>query len=346
MAEASKVAETTAAQSVAALAPEAFAHAEKLRRDADAAYDAGDLAGANILSERAMAAYQHALVLGRVAYATDTANRARVALRTAEQAFAQSDGEQRRVAAQADDLEVRIKVIKEAVPLVSAGPADAAREGARLSSARSLALDAKLLCAATQMLSPTTPSLASAKVALDDLEKRLSTETRPAPIEPAMRARAQCLAALTSARRPATVDSSLGRSDQLLSELSAMGGLQPTRDDRGVVVTLRGLFSANQLTTEARTTLASLGRVGVAHPEFPIAGGGPRFSRQGGSREDTAADQKRGAIVAKALSEGGVPAERIAVEAAGSAHPVVDLTTSRETTRNERIEIIFVDPGG
>src|SRR5882757_9423847 len=59
-----------AAQTAASLAPEAFAHAEKIRRQADEAYQQGDLSGAQVLAEHAVAAYQHALVLARIGYAT------------------------------------------------------------------------------------------------------------------------------------------------------------------------------------------------------------------------------------------------------------------------------------
>ena len=190
MAEADQVRKAPAAATAAALAPEAFAHAEKVRRDAEDAYQNGDLSGAQILAERAVAAYQHALVLGRIGYATETANRARTALRTAEQTLAETEGEQKRVSAQADDLEVRIKVIKDAIPAAAVGPADAAREQARLGSARSLTLDAKLLCAAARMVGPETPVLAKAQRTVDDLDKRLGDRPRPAPIDAAMRARA------------------------------------------------------------------------------------------------------------------------------------------------------------
>ncbi len=57
-------------------------------------------------------------------------------------------------------------------------------------------------------------------------------------------------------------------------------------------------------------------------------------------------DRKRGDTVAKALSEAGATSDRIAVEAAGSAHPVLDPGVARNAARSERIEIIFVDPGG
>jgi flagellar motor protein MotB len=341
MAEADSVRKAPAAETAASLAPEAFAHAEKLRRDAEEAYQNGDLSGAQILGERAIAAYQHALVLARIAFATNTMNRARTALRAAEHTLAETDAEQKRVAAQADDLELRIKVIQDAMPISPAGAADPAREQARLSAARSLALDAKLLCAGARMVGSDNPALTKAQTSVDDLEKRITDKPRPAPIEAAMRARAECLAALTAARRPATQASSLGKSDELLSEISAMGGLAPVRDDRGVVVTLRELFTGGQLTREAQDRLAALGRVAKAHTDFPVE----VVVHTAGARA-AGADRQQGDLVAKALVDAGANQEKLVVEAAGTAHPVLDPALSRAPSRNERIEIIFVDPGG
>jgi hypothetical protein len=52
MADADRVRAATASQATE-LAPEAMAHADKLRRDAETAYANGDLAAAQILAERA-----------------------------------------------------------------------------------------------------------------------------------------------------------------------------------------------------------------------------------------------------------------------------------------------------
>jgi hypothetical protein len=345
MAETERVQKTTAGQA-AQLAPEAMAHADKLRRDAENAYSSGDLAGAQIISERAIAAYQHALVLVRVTRATDIANRAGLALRAAEQTLAQNEGEQKRVSAQADDVELRIKVIRDAAPLAATGPGDPAREQARMSSSRSLALDARLLCGAARMLAPETPALTEAQATSEELDKRLAKSPGIAPIETAMRARSQCLAALTSARRTAGTTSSLGKSDQLLAELSSMGGLSPARDDRGVVVTVRNVFTAAELTSGGREQIGALGRVAQAHPDFPIQvvvhSAGAKSKADGARQED----KKRGDAVAKAMAEAGASGEKMAVEAAGSVHPVLDPGVARAPSRSERVEIIFVDPGG
>jgi outer membrane protein OmpA-like peptidoglycan-associated protein len=344
--EAERVGRAPAARTASTLAPEAFAHAEKLRQDAQAAYQNGDRTGAQTLAERAIAAYEHALILSRIVVANDTANRARVTLDQAEQAFGQTDAEYKRITAHAEDIELRANVIKDAMPITAVGTTDASREQARLYSTRSLALDARLLCAGAKMIGPNTSGLADAQAALAELDKRLQAQPHPAPIDVAMRCRALCLATLTLARRAAAADSSVGRSDQLLSELSAMGGLSPTRDDRGVAVTLRGLFTAGQLTKEAKDRLETLGRVAKAHPDFPVEvvvhASGPGKA----PASDSSTDRGRGSAVAEALSKGGLAEDKIWVEAAGSAHPVLDPSIARDARRNERIEIIFIDPGG
>lgn len=339
MAEVERVRGTTAQG--AELAPEAMAHADKLRRDSETAYGNGDLAGAQILSERAIVAYQHALVLVRVARATEIANRARLALQAAEQTLAQVEGEQKRVSAQADDVELRIKVIKDAVPLAATGPGDPAREQARMTSSRSLALDARLLCGAARLLGPETPALTEAQATSEELDKKLAQGPRIAPIETAMRARSQCLSALTTARRTVAATSSAGKSDQLLAELSAMGSLAPARDDRGVVVTVRNVFGGADLTSDAREQIGALGRVAQAHPDFPV-----QVVVHSAAKGKTADERKKGDAIAKALAEAGAKSDRVSVEPAGAAHPVLDPGVTRNPTRSERIEIIFVDPGG
>jgi outer membrane protein OmpA-like peptidoglycan-associated protein len=346
LAEADRASRAPAGRTAATLAPEAYAHAEKLRSDAQSAFQNGDRTGAQSLAERALAAYQHALVLSRVVVANDASNRARLALDQAEQAFGQTDAEYKRITAHAEDLEIRANVVKDAMPIAPIGATDASREQARLYSARSLALDARLLCAGAQMVAPATPGLAEAQAAASELDKRLQTQPHPAPIDVAMRCRAQCLAVLSAARRAAAAGSTIGRSDQLLSELSAMGGLSPTRDDRGVAVTLRGLFAGGQLTKEAKERLEMLARVAKAHPDFPVAVVVHAGSPTRPLREDLGGDRDRGNSIAQALTRGGAVEDKIWVEAAGSAHPVLDPAMARDVRRNDRVEIIFIDPGG
>ena len=120
------------------------------------------------------------------------------------------------------------------------------------------------------------------------------------------------------------------------------------RDDRGVGHACK-IFAANQLSKEGREQVEALGRVAQAHTDFPLQvvvhAAGPK-SGPGTGKEPTEPDRQRGEAVAKVLAGAGAASERILVEAAGTAHPALDPNIARDPVRNDRIEIIFVDPGG
>ena len=59
------------AQQAKLLAPQAYQHAEELRRRAEQAHGDGDRVGAQILSEHAIAAYSHAFVEARLVRANE-----------------------------------------------------------------------------------------------------------------------------------------------------------------------------------------------------------------------------------------------------------------------------------
>ncbi|WP_437898184.1 hypothetical protein [Sorangium sp. So ce124] len=398
-------------------APGAFARAEKLRGDALAALESEDRSGAQILGEQAIAAHAHAHALSRVARAEAAETEAKAQRSAGEASLAGIEAEQSRVAAEVDALDMRTKVARDAQPVVPSGKADADREKARLAAARSLALQARLLCGAARLLiapappdgaqpasagpagaqpaaatpagaqpaaatpagaqpaaaspagaQPATASLAGAQPGSAELAAQLegataaikkldaelaeasgSTRAIPAPIDQASRARAGCLAALTAARRAATpVTRAPGAGDALLAELSAAGTWSPVRDDRGIVVTLRGLFAGNALTKAGEARLHDLALVAAAHPSFPVAVV-VHTDRELSAREEPAWAARADAVVralgpARGAVAAGAPASpSIAPFLAGSASPVVDPGGS-ERARNARVEIIFVTP--
>jgi outer membrane protein OmpA-like peptidoglycan-associated protein len=263
---------------------------------------------------------------------------------------------------------MRINVARDAQPVVPSGKADPAREKARLAAVKSLALQARMLCGAARLLlSPAQPEgplpggaelgaqLDAATAALKKLDAELagaagSPRTTPAPIDQASRVRAGCLAALTAARRAATpVTRAPGVGDALLSALSAAGTWSPVRDDRGVVVTLRGLFAGPKLTPAGEARLRDLARVAAAHPSFPVAVV-VHTDRDVSSREEPALAARAEAVVhvlksAQVASDAGAPPPNPRIEpfVAGSAAPVVDPSGS-DRARNARVEIIFVTP--
>ncbi|WP_437327855.1 hypothetical protein [Sorangium sp. So ce381] len=408
-------------------APGAFARAEKLRGDALAALESEDRSGAQILGEQAIAAHAHAHALSRVARAEAAETEAKAQRSAGEASLAGLEAEQSRVAAEVDALDMRTKVARDAQPVVPSGKADADREKARLAAARSLALQARLLCGAARLLiapappdgaqpasagpagaqpaaaspagaqpaaaspagaqpaaatpagaqpaaaspagaQPATASPAGAQPGSAELAAQLegataaikkldaelaeasgSTRAILAPIDQASRARAGCLAALTAARRAATpVTRAPGAGDALLAELSAAGTWSPVRDDRGIVVTLRGLFAGNALTKAGEARLRDLALVAAAHPSFPVAVV-VHTDRELSAREEPAWAARADAVVralgpAQGAAAAGAPASpSIAPFLAGSASPVVDPGGS-ERARNARVEIIFVTP--
>lgn len=339
LSEAAAVSTTPAAKEASRLAPQAFAEAERLRKKADAAHSDGDMASSQILGEHALAAYAHAFVLARLAKAEKRLADSRLALDKAKADLAALDEKQRFVAAEADDLEQRVRVLEDALPLVPSAPASPEREKARLQAARAMASQARLLCLATRLLDDKAKGVSETLAKLDALDQAVAKGTPPAPIDDALRLRSECLRQLTLARRDATRKAPAdGRGDALLAELARSAELHPFRDDRGVVVVLRGLFAAGgALTQPASERLALLGRAAKAHPAFPVLVVVHSARGKGGTEEE-----RQAKAVADALRQAG--AARVETHVAGSAQPVASPERSGAPQRNQRIEIVFVSP--
>jgi len=328
------------------LAPQAFAEADQALRAAKDAERSGDSLGAELHAERAVAAYQHAIAIARLARATDEETQAKEALARAVEQSQRYAMARKAAEREADDLEKQLKVAREAERPATAGSADPDRERARLVAAQSLATQARLLCSAARLISPQAPGLAEAEAAAADLEKKLESSPKPAPIDAAGRARSACLNALTKARRTGAPDTD--QADALLGELSRSADpkaksaldLAPSRDERGVVVTLRSLFKSDKLSPEGETVLKDLGRVAAAHPAFAVQV--VLHDASTPSAADVALGKKRGEAITKALADGGATASKTKVELAGARAPVFDPTDAKRRERNARVEIVFV----
>jgi flagellar motor protein MotB len=332
---------------LAAIAPQAFAEGEQELRAAKEAAKAGDSLAADLHGEHAVAAYQHALAIARLARATEEEAQAKEALARALEQSQRFAAERRAAERETSDLDKQIKVAREAERPRASGPADPARERARLVAAESLTTQARLLCSAARLVSPQAPGLTDAEAAALDLERQLAAAPKVAPIDQAARARAGCLAVLTKARRGASPESDAA--DALLGELSRSADpkasrttdLAPSRDERGVVVTLRSLFPTadeGTLTAEGEGTLRDLGRVAAAHPRFAVQV--VIHDEAKPSAERAALDRKRGEAIERALRAGG--ATRTAVEQAGARAPVFDPADAKRREKNARVEIVFV----
>jgi flagellar motor protein MotB len=330
-------------------AKDTLAKAEKLHKEAEAAFDKGDNAGAQLLAERALAVYAQAAAVARIARADAQASEAQEALTKAEAEQAALDADLARATAEANALELRVKVARDAQPIQPSGKADPEREKARLAAARALSLEGRMLCAAARLLgSPddkVRTQLDEAEAALGKVEAELGAATVPAaPIDGATRARAGCLAALTAVRRAATPTSrAAGAGDTLLAAISATGSFSPSRDDRGVGVTLRGIFSGAgaALSPQGEAKLAELGKIAAAHPAFPVEV--VIHSDKPAAGRDEEALKARAEAVQKALEKTAGGKAKIAAVVAGNRGPVAD-PAGPDKARNARVEIVFVTP--
>ncbi|MGD0527796.1 MAG: hypothetical protein ABSE49_21865 [Polyangiaceae bacterium] len=322
----------------AKLAPEAYARAEQERRIALEEHAAGDDVGAVLHAQRAVAAYEHALAVVRLALATTELADAQKALDDATTELQTVEASRAQLEHEAAELDERVRLSRERLLPASSGPATGEREEARLVAARALAVEAQLLCGAARLVAADAAGLADADGEAGKLDHRLSTSPRPAPIDEAARVRARCLDVLTRARRAAGDDA--GASDALLSELSASGGWDPARDERGVVVTLHDAFHGAELGPDAATRLKDLGRVAAAHPGFAVQ---VVVHDAVGARDD--ADARRAGAAVQALVAGGAAAGHIRPELAGTRSPLVDPGDAKRRGRNERLDVVFVASG-
>jgi hypothetical protein len=320
------------------LAPQVYLRAERLRGQAEQAHADGKVGAAQVLAEHALAAYEHAVVLSRLATAEARLAKSKLELEKVSAEHTKIDERQLRVAAEAESLELRVRVAQDAIPLVPNAPASPEREQARLAAARALASQAKLLCAATRLLGGSA-NLATAEKALETLEAEVSGTPKVAPIDGAVRARSECLKLLTSVRRSRSKQSAADAdaTDALLNALSNTKRLYPFRDDRGVVVTMRGVLAkGGTLSPDAAALLTTLGNVAKAHPSFPVmvvlhsGGAGGRGAEAGGKR------------VADALEAAG--ARQVEVHNAGARQPIADPKRADSRPQNERLEVVFVAP--
>ena len=154
------------------------------------------------------------------------------------------------------------------------------------------------------------------------------------PIDLASRARAACLSALTFVRRrQASVSRAPGAGDALLVELSR-ASMDPSRDDRGIVVTVRDAWSKGGLNASARARIDTLARAAATHPAFPIEV--VVHQDRDGAKARVSAERLAGAVRG-ALENAGVV--HVSTILAGVSAPLVE-----HSPRNARVELVFVAP--
>lgn len=326
------------------LAPTAVARADALADEARRVLDAdatGADAAAQHLGEEALAAYE----LARATARTVAAERRREAAQAKRDELAKEmvvvEDELSRQTAGVATLERDLAVLTDLELPRPSGPASAEREAARRVAARSLAVDARLFCASAGLLGAEPATLGPAAAEVTAIEESLTAGGGAVPIDRAARVRARCLEELTRVRRRAVPTAPEARAaisaDGLLAELSA-AGLEPSRDERGVVVVVHDAFTGEALAKASSTRLAALDRVAAAHPAFPVLV--VVHDAKPGKDEDAKRGQARAAAAAAALP---AAKEHIRAEHVGAAAPLVDPRGSR-SSRNARLEVVYVAP--
>jgi hypothetical protein len=339
-----KVAEvrsSPAAREAEAWAPQAHAHALELEQQSQQALAAGDAARAEILADSALAAHEHSWVLARLARAERRRLAADAELGEQQRALSELQAQEQRLSAEAADLELRARVIKNALPLAAHEAASPERNEARRKAAAALSTQGRLLCVAARLLGE-TEAVKEPLARLDALDRELESNKSPRALEAATELRGQCLRVISEARRqhsrvgsaPAVASTP---ADLVLAELSA-AGQAPARDERGVSVVLRDVFAADgNLNDSARAQLQQLGETAKAHPDFPLL----LVGHTAAPGAQPAMDRQL-AAVSGAFAALGV--EHVETHDVGPRQPLLPPQLPRAKERNQRIELVFVAP--
>jgi hypothetical protein len=281
-----EVREAPASREAQTWAPQAHAHALELEHRAQAALAAGDTASAQLLADAALAAHEHAWVLARLARAERRRLAAEAELADQQRALAELQSQEQRLSAEAADLELRARVVKNAQPLAAPGTTTPERAEARRKAAGALSTQGRLLCVAARLLGE-AEAVKDPLARLDELDRELESGKAPRALEQATELRGHCLRLISSVRRrqvrtlPAAPQAPAAPAlaaqaapvvpaDLVLAELSA-AGQAPARDERGVSVVLRDVFAPDgSLKEPARAQLQRLVETAKSHPDFPL----------------------------------------------------------------------------
>ncbi len=328
----------TATQATASVAPQGHARAEKLHAEAERAWEGGETAKAQVLGERALAAYARARVLARIARAEQSLAEVEQQRVVATRELGALRASQAEVAAALVAVQKQVEVERDREQLGKPVAASPQREAARRAIARSNASQARMLCACASLLDANAKQTQSLLVELDQLDSALAKGVVPTPIDRGYELRSACLSRLVTIRRPrSTARPTANSLDRLLVRLGEMG-LRPIRDERGIVATYPSPFQASGLTADVEARLAQLATVAKEHPELPIL-----IAVHSARGEATPRDRARATRAAALVRPG--PTQGVWTECLGDRVPLVERNGAGAAAHNERLEVVFVDPG-
>jgi hypothetical protein len=305
------------------VAPAARAHADALAREADRALVDGDFAGAQLLAERARAAFELTLVEARVVRALERRVRAEADERTSASELATLDVENQRLAAEIADVERRIAEAERSLRKGGAQVRSAEEERRRVFEQSRF--EAQVACAAAELLTPEASASPSAAfgsplatgarlIAELEADARATTEgVSDAALHRAASSVRACLESLDELRRrtPRAVDETA----TLLVELEREG-FESVDEREGVLVRTGLLPGARRLEPEARGRLAKLASIAArrglsllvvartreAEGPLPLLDGAMAALRDEAARAGLVAARVVGPLVARAVA--------------------------------------------
>jgi hypothetical protein len=339
--QADAVAESPAGKSARALAPQAFAAAEKIREEAKALHRDGRSDEAEAAGEQALAAYNEAFALARIAQAEERMLRAQAKRDEAAEKLATLDRLHSEIAAEADAFEMRARVHLDKEEVKDVQQLSPERAKARRIAAAQLSAEARLLCLAAHLLNKDAPGLKPAQTMAEQVHQEVSQGSLKDDLYPrSAAARSTCLEVLTATRRPAIKKSpESATSDRLFTALTKTEKLFAYRDDRGIVVNLAApLDKTGKLTETAQEALSILGGTAKSHSDFPLM----VVAHTAQNSQKDRAEQMLAAASAALQSAG---AREVTGETVLAAQPVVSPSVSGAAEKNERLEIVFVSKG-
>lgn len=359
--DADAVSTSKAAADAKELAPQAYAAAMKILGQAHEALEHGLPAHAQILAEQAIAAFEEAEALARLARAERRSAEAGGRGDEAQKGLDAMTADLDRARVDVDALERELRLLKDAAGAGGSGPPTPEQLAARRQASQSFLMQAKFMCAAARILAPSAKDpaafdadLTAADAEVTKVEGELGKDDG-APLDASAHARAGCLEVLTKVRRAnaaasigagstsgASANSGNAEADALLGELSAYasrvgGDIRPERDERGVVVSLRSVFEGDHLTADAKARFTELDRVAGQHPRFAVAI--VVHSDVPVGKADQPKWKARADEIAAVF--GSVPQARLLQLVAGNASPVTD-PNGKDKARNARVEIVFI----
>jgi len=334
---AENVSRSAAVTESATVAPQIIAHAKDLHRQAAEAYERGEIAKASILGERAVVAFERAAVLARLARAELLAAEAQKKASESAEEQRLLDAERERLDADIAAIEQMILVVRDARAITPTIMGDPGREAARMTAARAIVVDARLLCVAAKLLGRPMDGLESAESEVGRLEDALAQWPKPVPIDDAQRIRANCLSLLTLARRSG---SGALPADMVLTELSQVSDINPVLDDRGVAVVVEGYGPNNE---KAKARVDALAKVAAKHTQYPVLVVSHTRAKAPKAVQDTLRDQAE--AIVRALEAAGVDRARLGQVDAGPHRPMVhDPIPPPANSKNDRVEVVLVVP--